>query len=53
MLLLDFDMTAQNPKNVLGTELQACCFEPKTGYYRDGYCKTGADDIGTSGFALL
>ncbi|MEL6303372.1 MAG: DUF2237 domain-containing protein [Bacteroidota bacterium] len=34
-------------KNVLGTELKACCFKPKTGYYRDGYCKTGAEDIGT------
>ena len=34
-------------KNVLGTELKACCFEPKTGYYRDGFCKTGAEDIGT------
>ena len=34
-------------KNVLGTELKACCFEPKTGYYRDGYCKTGAEDTGT------
>ena len=34
-------------KNVLGTELQACCFEPKTGFYRDGFCKTGAEDVGT------
>ena len=34
-------------KNVLGTELQACCFAPKTGFYRDGFCKTGIDDIGT------
>ncbi len=34
-------------KNVLGTALQPCCFEPKTGYYRDGYCKTGTEDIGT------
>ena len=34
-------------KNVLGTALQACCFSPKTGFYRDGFCKTGADDIGT------
>ena len=33
--------------NVLGTALQSCCFDPKTGYYRDGYCKTGAEDIGT------
>ncbi|WP_210423616.1 DUF2237 family protein [Croceivirga thetidis] len=34
-------------KNVLGTELEACCFEPKTGFYRDGFCKTGIDDVGT------
>lgn len=34
-------------KNVLGTELQACCFDPKTGFYRDGFCKTGTDDVGT------
>jgi len=34
-------------KNVLGTELQACCYEPKTGFYRDGFCKTGPEDVGT------
>lgn len=34
------------PKNVLGGELQACCFEPRTGFYRDGYCRTGVDDTG-------
>ena len=33
-------------KNVLGTELQPCCKFPMTGFYRDGYCRTGADDIG-------
>jgi hypothetical protein len=32
--------------NVLGSPLQACCFEPSTGFYRDGYCRTGADDLG-------
>lgn len=32
--------------NVLGSELQACCFEPMTGFYRDGFCHTGADDQG-------
>ena len=32
------------PKNVLGTELQSCCTDPMTGFYRDGYCRTGADD---------
>lgn len=34
-------------KNVLGTELQACCYEPKTGFYRDGFCRTGPEDVGT------
>lgn len=33
-------------KNVLGTSLQACCFDPKTGFYRDGFCHTGPDDKG-------
>lgn len=34
------------PKNVLGGELQICCTSPVTGFYRDGYCKTGEDDVG-------
>jgi uncharacterized protein (DUF2237 family) len=34
------------PKNVLGGELQVCCTSPMTGFYRDGYCKTGANDLG-------
>ncbi|MEZ6094466.1 MAG: DUF2237 domain-containing protein [Pirellulaceae bacterium] len=34
------------PKNVLGTELRPCCFEPMTGYYRDGMCRTGPGDFG-------
>lgn len=33
-------------KNVLGTELQPCCFNPLTGFYRDGFCNTGATDYG-------
>ena len=33
-------------KNVLGTELQVCCTSPMTGFYRDGYCKTGIEDRG-------
>lgn len=35
------------PKNVLGTELKVCCTNPMTGFYRDGFCKTGADDRGS------
>jgi uncharacterized protein (DUF2237 family) len=34
------------PKNILGTDLQSFCTDPVTGFYRDGYCRTGADDTG-------
>ena len=33
--------------NVLGEPLQACSFDPLTGFYRDGCCHTGPDDVGT------
>lgn len=33
-------------KNVLGGELQVCSSEPRTGFFRDGCCNTGADDVG-------
>jgi len=32
--------------NVLGTKLEPCCYEPLTGFYRDGYCRTGPGDYG-------
>ena len=34
------------PQNVKGENLQPCCFEPLTGFYRDGYCRTGPGDHG-------
>lgn len=34
------------PTNVLGTALKCCCRDPLTGYYRDGYCRTGPGDVG-------
>lgn len=33
-------------KNVLGGELQVCSVSPRTGFYRDGCCNTGASDVG-------
>jgi uncharacterized protein (DUF2237 family) len=33
--------------NVLGTELQACSYDPLTGYFRDGCCNTDRHDHGT------
>ena len=32
------------PLNVLGTELQACSYDPLTGFYRDGCCNTDVHD---------
>ncbi len=39
-------MTVEIVKNVLGTALQPCCFEPMTGWLRDGFCNTNASDTG-------
>jgi uncharacterized protein (DUF2237 family) len=38
---------SQESLNILGKPLKPCCFEPKTGFYRDGYCKTGKHDVGS------
>jgi uncharacterized protein (DUF2237 family) len=34
------------PSNVLGGTLQCCCENPATGFYRDGFCRTGPGDLG-------
>ncbi|MCB5227633.1 DUF2237 domain-containing protein [Alishewanella sp. 16-MA] len=34
-------------KNILGGALEACCYSPMTGYFRDGFCKTTAQDSGS------
>ncbi|MEM6363378.1 MAG: DUF2237 domain-containing protein [Planctomycetota bacterium] len=33
-------------KNVLGSTLQVCSTDPMTGFYRDGCCHTGGQDVG-------
>lgn len=33
-------------KNVFGGDLEPCSADPLTGFYRDGCCNTGADDLG-------
>jgi uncharacterized protein (DUF2237 family) len=32
--------------NILGTELEPCGLDPVTGFYRDGCCNVGAEDVG-------
>jgi uncharacterized protein (DUF2237 family) len=33
-------------RNVLGGELALCSLQPRTGYLRDGHCRTRPDDAG-------
>jgi uncharacterized protein (DUF2237 family) len=34
-------------RNVLGGELESCGTDPLTGFYRDGCCSTGPEDLGS------
>ena len=34
-------------RNVLGGELELCGTDPVTGFFRDGCCNTGEDDVGS------
>ena len=36
-----------NQRNVLGEQLQQCGTDPVTGFYRDGCCNTGPEDLGS------
>jgi len=33
-------------RNVLGGDLEPCGLDPLTGFYRDGCCSTGPEDVG-------
>jgi len=33
-------------RNVLGGELESCSLDPVTGFYRNGCCETGPEDVG-------
>jgi uncharacterized protein len=34
-------------RNVLGEPLEICSFKPMTGFFRDGCCNTGPEDLGS------
>jgi len=46
-------MSPLPPVNVLGGQLTLCSVDPLTGYYRDGYCNTCADDAGSHTVAAV
>jgi uncharacterized protein (DUF2237 family) len=41
----DTDLVSE--RNVLGGELEPCGLDPVTGFYRDGSCRTGQEDLGS------
>jgi uncharacterized protein (DUF2237 family) len=40
-------MPDRKDRNVLGGELEPCGMDPVTGFYRDGCCSTGPEDLGS------
>jgi uncharacterized protein len=40
-------------KNVLGRDLAVCSTDPLTGFYRDGCCNTGSEDLGVHTVCVL
>ena len=40
-------MSTELPLNVLGQPLVPCSFDPLTGFFRDGCCKTNEQDAGS------
>jgi len=49
MIRLATNVARRQPKakNVLGGKLTACCTSPLTGFFRDGCCHTGPEDVGS------
>lgn len=41
------DGDAVTERNVLGNELEPCGTDPLTGFFRDGCCNTGPQDLGS------
>lgn len=39
--------------NVYGRPIKPCCFDPKTGFYRDGHCHTGHEDTGIHTICII
>ena len=40
-------MDTEGDRNVLGGALEPCSTEPLTGFYRDGCCTSGPEDLGS------
>ena len=47
IFLFMIEDTIAQSLNVFAQPLELCCDNPKTGFYRDGFCNTGSIDLGT------
>lgn len=45
--MLDMTTAADEPRSVLGGPLEPCGNDPVTGFYRDGCCTSGPEDLGS------
>ena len=43
----------QSQQNVFGEPIELCCNDPLTGFYRDGHCNTGPNDVGRHAVCAL
>jgi uncharacterized protein len=43
----EFDGRPRPSRNVFGEKLESCATNPVTGFFRNGCCDTGADDVGS------
>lgn len=43
---MDMETRREPSENVFGEPLEPCSLEPMTGFYRDGCCETGPEDVG-------
>lgn len=47
------DLTIAPSLNVMGDKLQPCSVDPMTGFFRDGCCNTGPQDVGKHTVCVL
>ena len=45
-IIVMFSTLKAQDLNILGSVLEKCSDDPKTGFFRDGYCNTGNNDHG-------
>ena len=53
LIISKVSMADKNQKNVLGDPIKICSVKPMTGFFRDGFCRTGDSDTGSHVVAAI